>query len=365
MLATCAQRAQLTVKVGRTPTCWRDAYACEARKVAAVPKLCAWVTDSYRPRLRDQPLLGHCLSEMFDDRRPVPDYAESIPAKADHTRFVHPPSADPKADWTCSPSPIDHPDRRAPEPPSPPERQQSRPLSSTVQPLEPGADRPPPDSGPGSTPTQAARIETPARSVYAAPTCADGRLLTRLAGEHGTSPSPAWRVHETQRRRRRAARETRDVGVHADRARRRQIALSAAGSGDASAFRASLDDRVLRRLGAGSSQRDDVVGDRRIELLARVLGGPGAPSALLERFAPRARHYRAHDQTDAPAFIAQQPYLEPPPLPYTPPIPVATAALRRGARREREEIQPTEPLDLTEKISRILDDEARRHGIDV
>lgn len=50
---------------------------------------------------------------------------------------------------------------------------------------------------------------------------------------------------------------------------------------------------------------------------------------------------------------------------YQPPLPVASTAIQNGARQEAEDSNPPDLTALAAQIKRILDEEARRHGIPV
>jgi hypothetical protein len=66
-----------------------------------------------------------------------------------------------------------------------------------------------------------------------------------------------------------------------------------------------------------------------------------------------------------PGATVSFPALSPPLKPYDPTLPAASATLQYGARREAVDAMPEDLDVLAAKIKRILDDEARRHGIDV
>jgi hypothetical protein len=99
------------------------------------------------------------------------------------------------------------------------------------------------------------------------------------------------------------------------------------------------------------------------------LDGPAAGSHLLTTLAAdpatRVRRPAATPPSEAPVVTESHPHLAPPEVPYEPVTPIAAASLRRGARAERRDTEPSDTIDLTARIKRILDDEARRHGIEV
>jgi len=366
-LVGCVRKARRAASVGRTPTCWQDTYVRPPRKMAAVAKLCAWVTESPRPRLLDQPLLGHCLDAMFDDGRPRPERDEPATERARHPWSAEETATRPRAGATVASAGLGPARPETSEATSHARSTRPRSLPRTAWPAPQGAELPArPDNRPGSLPVLPAPGDTSVRAVYSAPTCADRGFLTRLAGDgESSSSAPVRRAPDTSPRPRRGP-EVRAVPAP-DGVRPRPATLRAARRLASPTYAATLDARVLHQLqrAAAASGGHDVVDDRRVEHFARALAGPCASQDLLERITRLPRPYRTHAQTDAPTVTASQPYLEPPPAPYAPPIPVASASLRRGAQRERDETSPTADLDLTEKISRILDDEARRHGIDV
>ena len=51
------------------------------------------------------------------------------------------------------------------------------------------------------------------------------------------------------------------------------------------------------------------------------------------------------------------------PDPFGPPMPVASATIRRGAERDAALPSFLDDEELTRRIARVLHDEARRHGI--
>ncbi|MGH9940552.1 MAG: hypothetical protein ACREAM_30280, partial [Blastocatellia bacterium] len=88
---------------------------------------------------------------------------------------------------------------------------------------------------------------------------------------------------------------------------------------------------------------------------------------------PASSEQGGFDETDQrpPAQIAPPsltpalPALLPSQLPGVASPKVATAVSRNGARREEAEGKPDDLGELAEKIQRILNEEARRHGISV
>ncbi len=66
-----------------------------------------------------------------------------------------------------------------------------------------------------------------------------------------------------------------------------------------------------------------------------------------------------------PAVASALPALRPPQQAYEPVTPVAASTARHGAQQEESKTPPAELDELAVKIKRILDEEARRYGIDV
>ncbi len=397
-----ARRMKRTLTAGRTPACWNNQVKRSAGRMARFHKFCAWAEKTARshPRLDEQPLFGRCLADLTgEDRRR--DQTETQTAAVDRAgdrwpweprlagagastrsraahwarkgrlatnRLPHAPAG--KTPCRCNLSPAGQPTGSGtgvsdhltptgqPRPAGPPGwsccstrpavRYSSsqaagapcipaaaaapQPLPrSVVQPAgRPPQARPWPPQPIGLQPGRSFQIHSRWRGKQFRPTgcvargspgpTASSELLARLAGADAVD---TLSIAEGARP---GAAPRRPTTAHAPAVTRASPTLSS-------------------RQPAGKYAPP---------------GTPGAASIAPPRvtgseFTPLA----------PPGATVSFPALSPPQKPYDPTLPAAAATLQYGTRREVAETAPEDLEALASRIKRILDEEARRHGIDV
>lgn len=93
-----------------------------------------------------------------------------------------------------------------------------------------------------------------------------------------------------------------------------------------------------------------------------------APEEMPPPFYPEAPGRQESEPTagiSPPTLAPSYPFLAPPRTASAPPAPIATAVVQRGAGMTEAAQAGSDLGELATKIKRILDEEARRHGIDV
>ena len=425
---------------GRAPACWRREVRRTTAAPAALARACGWVGElarEPRPRLRRQPLLGHCLAELVDAAPPeAPPAAPAEPPRARPPVAHGAPGDRPKGDHAATTA-----GHKQPTPPAAssaghgPARGPKSAATAAGQPAK-------------ATPELLARLGGPARSRPAAAGAHGGRRATPGRGStpgHGTAPAkaatperrppPAERAgHElparlAERVRQRAllaGPEPQDKETGAPSAARprpdaandlaaqwrgsldgqrapagwlaapgnahgRAPAPSAAPEPRAPGQPPTADERRAAGVRAGQATPPALPAARHARRAAGHAaarearrgsgarldppGEDGAGDALYAEEGSAAASRDGRLEADDGQVVSVVSRFAPPQLadtlpPLRPPgpgavaMPVAAAAARRSALREEGAV--VEDLDeLAGKLRRLLEEEARRHGIDI
>ena len=391
-------RARGILQAGRAPGCWEAGVAAAVEPASRLPALCGWIDEvaSVETRLRRQPLFGTCLTDAVNGPEAScdPDDA-AVPAPRPPTPYDPPvptacvppgdePSAPPRAvpaleDPCVAPAreprgaqaprrlleclagqkPEAAAERPVAPPPPPPERaplpqpcapaawaspvakQAARRIEQAAWPTEPLSASPP---GTRSLP----KLENWMRAV---PACGPRAPEPVLA----TARDRATRPPTSSAPSRRAAREAHEGGELSARPRRDMPEVTAPAPRDLSGALGDDTDgaSARRRLPQRTLQPQSAAARATPVSATATVTGPTVPIRPEQPLGTATIVTESH-----PPLLA-------PRQPYQPSIPAASAALRRGALRESAPSQPESLADLTAKIGRILDDEARRHGIEV
>lgn len=373
----CAHRER---PLSRSSTaCWQREQSHLTRHRDALTRACAWLGELTRPappRLQPEPLWSDCLTELVSDGAEPGPARAAPPSRSPHVRSDSQPKSSHRA-ADAMPLPVQ---------------------SAADHPLERPA--PPPVGLPRKAPLDAlqrhgGRLPAPKRSL---------RKPTRHAAPI-SGPQPARRTTEPP------ARHTARSAWQAQLARRTQARLQPAGSVEP--MSSALEMEWKRPL-LGNTASAEL-----LHTLARVDGPPQAESRRakhrraqkppLPRQDPPPRRRQALDDAISsppqhtargrraarptvvpaadealhtvvgsghPAPVVVPPHAAPtlPPLhplahPAAAELSTAAQAARESATREMETavVDPTaeDLTELTRQLKRILDAEARRHGIDV
>lgn len=423
---------------GRAPACWRREVRRTTAAPAALARACAWVgelTREPRPRLRRQPLLGHCLADLLDaapgeappaapEPRPAkPPAARQTPGQGptgDHGTTAAPPARRARPDAATAehgPARRPHaaataagqPNRATPELLArlggPPKGRPPAPNAHAGRRQAPGQRRPTADHRPppadGVARDLSARLAERARQRArfpvagqqtareatpparpAAPDTPAGDLAAQwrgsLAGQRapagwlaarrgpGGPAAPADRANAAGPRQSSAPdeRQTTDAaGRPASAPARATTAQRGAGLRPVARPRRAAAPQTAHAAGHGSGAwpdpatngTDAAAGPTVDEVAAwrdgRLEADDGQVVSVVSRFAP-------------PQMADTLPPLRPPNGPALVAMPVAAAAARRSAQRETD--AAVEDLDeLAGKLRRLLEEESRRHGIDI
>jgi hypothetical protein len=416
-----ASRPPVLLPANRTLLCWSRALAEPVRRARRTSSLCAWVEDPPRaPRLRNGPLLGGCLAEILGDASTgstAPDGAPGSPLVrplgAAPGERARPPARrrwageehaarPPQASAPCPPGPLDRP---GPPPPVPSLARRpgtvvrvadaallrrcaglAAPVSAVParrfappDPAAPGTPAPGPVPTPAAThrplpepcppeaplalasarsarllhagSVQTGSVQTgsdevgraaaarplPARSPVRGPV-APAEVLFRHAGQGwarhrpgSARPAPPVRQPGPGRRQRAGAPASVEAGGHG--------ADPGAGLVEAGRGGAELLSGAARRAAAAEST-DDV-------------GAPDAPPTASDRLGP------------APVLTDSEPTVVAPAAGADRTMPVASGTLRRAAGRDAAPPDFLDDAELSRRMARVLQDEARRSGIEV
>jgi hypothetical protein len=368
------QRTVRLLSMRRTLACWSRGLT-EPVRASRVSALCAWVNAPLQPpRLRRGPLLGRCLDEVLDGERivfsdPEPLPPATIPARAPARtrRSPRPVAPDPvaAAAAACGPEPARRP-RPARAHPMPSPSRAGRPLLRRLAGPEPEPARPPqpatPEMPPPAVPSRPRPAPCPPDAALAPATSRTARRVDAAMGadKRRATTVPPGRQPVTGRtapkellyRRTTPYRTTawersaeRSVPAFPEPVPRRLAYRHSAPAGapaDLSELEHRRGRRVrrLRPIEAPVEHRDD-------------LPIPIPPPTASERLGP------------APVVTASHPAMVEPDPVGAPTIPIAGATLRRGAARDAETPDFLDSAELTSRIAQVLEDEARRHGIEV
>lgn len=392
---TSVRRSTGLLAVGETLACWQRSLAEPVRRAVRTPALCAWVTEPPKPpRLRREPLLGHCLGEVLDIE-PATESALEREIRREIGRDPDcgpPPRAVAKAEPVCPPSP-DRPRRARPRRAEPPPMQQrrrvERELLCRLAP-EPAPAPPPrakrravavplaPSSKHRAVPVPPP-VERRPRPAPCPPDTALAPATARAAGRFGDA-TPHARVEVPE-----VAPGNRPVTGPAATA---EVLRRSLPSPDRTGARRSRADGPAepapRRRRPRAADAPDLVTDRE----RPFPDGPSPrgrrrwwPAPEGARTAPRPPEEPAPLRADlpvpvpvptaserlgpAPVVTASHPPLYEPDPVGAPTVPITGATLRRGAARDAGVPDFLDSADLTDRIARVLQDEARRHGIEV
>lgn len=399
------QRFTRTFAAGRAPACWQKDIASETRRLKRMLELCAWADEPLGdpPALLKEPPFGHCLKEVT-----TPGPAET-PATAQPARRA----------GTTAPRRADAPVSHArPEPRSAGTRQAGRPSASEVPP----ALRPAPRQPAGMIAEPGLNVE----HVLRLPAEASVDVLHAQASGQRTSPAlhAARRAAPPQKPRPRQdsavpspefSQRHQQQALH-ERVLNRLARSVADTSGqayipDASAWQAGWDmpfaehdmpaglldglvspparaEAMTTRRTSGAQPESPQERARRMtepvmspaaltELQSSPAdsGQPGLPlGQALNRLEETLGHtagtsgVETREAPDPGATLPVTPAMTPTPMLTPPrvdlPVPaVATAMVWRGAQIEG--LSDDDMQRIAALMKRILDDDARRHGIDV
>ncbi len=380
-----------TLAAGRAPICWRRNLARKAGRLENLRRMCAWVRPlvATRPALRDKPLFGHCLAQLTEQATRPPD------AKSETTR--------------PRPSPFSHDDSRDRE------RNAVRADGHPGAPAKGSVDRPPeplaekrarrraplpPDLNRRAAPTLLKRLA--GSTAWAM----DKHLAGYKAGGKAPGPKPGvspgaprtpvsvrhWQQTLVGRLKRVLRRDGIDgTASPADPWTSRLIGQTAPADwlarlarmpvADGGASERSVQPQSTPQHSPGTRSADRTVSD-----VARAGHGQATPTVAVEGDAARALIAGGEVASQTPLLAAggvddiesgsrPSARIAPPAVaPVLPellpgvvgePVPaVAAAIVRHGARRESAASEDDLGV-LASRIKRILDEEARRHGIDV
>ncbi|HEY7009175.1 MAG TPA: hypothetical protein VH395_09555 [Jatrophihabitantaceae bacterium] len=391
---TFARRSTELLAVGDTMACWQRSLAEPVRRAARTSALCAWVTEPPKPpRLRRGPLLGHCLDQVLDIEpaiEPAPEREigreidrdrdcgapPRVVGKAeppfrpapDRPRRARPPRAAPlpvpqrsrvERDVLCQladePAPAAVPSSRAKRPavsPAPSPNPRAEPIPPPVERHVRPAPCPPETALAPATARVAGRFRDAApRARVEVPVAAPaGRPVTgpvapaELLHRHLPSADPA------------GARRTRPAAT-AEPAPRRGRLRAADDSHRVTGREGPLPDAPSPR----GTRRGWPVPERARRTTARL----AEESARSDLPVPVPVPTASERLGPAPVVTASHPPLYEPDPVGAPTVPITGATLRRGAARDAAVPDFLDSADLTDRIARVLQDEARRHGIEV
>jgi hypothetical protein len=386
-----------TLSVGPTIARWSTALTAPVRRARRMAALCEWVQAMPGPpRLVRRPLLGRGLAEIAGDVRAAETPASQPPSPRPLVPSVKGTVA---ARTSCPPEAAAPKVRIAPTPPQPrPRRRSARADRALLCRYfdEPGQAQPPRRTPPLSSPvTRRPRPKPcpPAAAIAPASERAARQVQSTGTATERFQSTRTVRVQSTGTRKERV----RISGTHAERVQnsrthkgieppaRQPIAGQVAPS-DLLHRHAALHRRAEpagTRQAAGYEPFEPCP-HRRSRALPTIGERTAAPWTKLPPTKSQRPHGASADDTPtpgatptapesptaserlgpAPIVTASHPALVEPQPVGAPAMPAATASLRKGAERDAA----PDFLDrdaLTERIARVLQDEARRHGIEV
>ncbi len=420
----CPPRPRVVFAGGRAPACWRQQVRPTAAAPAALARLCGWMAAMAQetgPKLRSEPLLGTCLAEMVGDGpAEAPSAVETTASGGGKPRPAE-PGASRQAQTATPPLAHETGKRRPATAPVTGERRQPLPGGSFPG---VGSRRATPEllarlAGRGAKAgPRTSEVKRPplARSKGQAATAAGqsaagqewaGRLAERVrqralaglpageprdANERGHFPAPAERPSDLPAQWREpldgqrvpagwlAATQastpaTRPPAAPTGQPRARATSNDAPPLSSPSGHRPILHPPQRgRRSPAG--RRDDPTGAARGLSRPVPAGGDSDGWVGPGPDVDGASHRNGRLEADNGEVVSVVNRFAPPQMadtlpPLRPPVgqgsvamPVAAAASRRSARREEAAV--VDDLDeLAVKLRRILEEESRRHGIDI
>ncbi len=403
-----------TLAAGRAPICWQRNLARKAARLENLRRMCAWVRPlaATRPALRDKPLFGHCLAQLTEQAARPPDAKSETPRPRPRP-FSHDDSGDRdrnvvRADGRPG-APTNGSAGRPPEllaekrtprrAPLPPDLNR-RAAPALLERLSGSSDKPSAISHQPSAINKAPRPKPGVSSgAPRAPVSIRhwqqglvGQRAVAMTSREGDRVSVRHWQQTLVGRLKRVLRRDGDDGVEslADVWTTRLTGQTAPGDwlvrlarmpvADGGASERTLQPQSTPQQSPGTRSADRTVSD-----VARVGHGQATPTTAVERDATHGLTaggetvqtplLAAGGAGDTEGRLRPSARIAPPAVaPVLPellpgvvgePVPaVAAAIVRHGARRESAASEDDLGV-LASRIKRILDEEARRHGIDV